>query len=402
MQDLTRLARQVAPYMAARTIPGLASIAVIPLALNGLGPEQYGVFSLYLATTLLVAGVGGAIVVQPVYRFLAVHADDEAAFRSIAVVLAVLAGGLTALCMLWQQAGILPVLAFSALATLFVAYSFTSVVSQVHGRRRTFIQMEFVRAGVLLALLIMPGVVADVSTLAAATACSYLVATLVAFPSLSLAMPTPGWMRKMVAYGAVSSLWTLIVGLPLPLLRALVLRWLSPSDAGLITALFDLLYRLCALVSSSIGASIFPIMAKMHDAGSNAAVRMLLRLSILAYVSASVAVCALSLFFYIAFSADGASSLSVTWQLTASVFATAVSVQAMSLCHKMYEMNLNTWRMVLIVCAALSPFAAFFLNVRLGELEYPVEYPFILLSICATAYSIVVLFSSAPDRRHAQ
>lgn len=53
-----------------KVAPGLFNIGLIPFLVTKFGPEAYGDYSLWLSYAMLVATVVGAVLTQPMYRYL--------------------------------------------------------------------------------------------------------------------------------------------------------------------------------------------------------------------------------------------------------------------------------------------------------------------------------------------
>ena len=126
--------KKILAFALIKVAPGLFNVALIPFLVARLRPDAYGNYSLWLSYAMLVATVIGAVVTQPMYRYLSSRPEDRALFDSFMLVAAVAAGAIsTAVAVGLNAPGWLP-LGYAAFSAGTVLSAGVSVGFQIDRR----------------------------------------------------------------------------------------------------------------------------------------------------------------------------------------------------------------------------------------------------------------------------
>lgn len=340
--------RRFVQYGAIKVVPGLVGIFFVPLLFSLLGSEDFGQYSLMQGYGLLLATVLGAVVTQPMYRFLSSDREEFAPFVSVAVLGALVGGtaaGVLALILSSQAIDAALLGVFSASAILF---TFIGVYLQIQGLPGFLASLEALRVTILLGVTLSWMLLADdfqVTHALSGLCLSFLIPVLPFVPRVRFARPSSEWIRKRLGYGTLGALWLSMAGLPFLLAKFTLDSLGATTELGAFAAVADFTYRVFGLLNAAITMTVFPALSREYDRGNLQAVRQYLRFALSAYLGASAVIVVLGA----GLVWNGTFDVVVTplgIATTVMVVLAALLWQLLSIAHKPDELRL---RMVAVV-----------------------------------------------------
>ena len=385
---------RIAQFGAIKVIPGLLNIAIIPILHAEMGASGFGAFSIFLGYALLSITVLGAVVTQPMYRFLATDWNSLTNFNAFALITGLLgsvSGFVSAYLVEWR-------LLEGCLGALFVfsaiTYTALTVRFQIQGAITRLVVMEASRVAILFAIVLIGSIrLGSMEFVVALTAfwLSYFIPLFVALRNLQLTWPDRAWLGKTMRFGYLSAIWLLLAGMPLALSKSLIAGRVGEIELGAFTANLDMYYRIFSILNIAITMWAFPAMSKAYDSGDRNGAARIQNYALLVYAIgglSAIALACLGAVFYRPFPVamhDGMAAFTI---LISACFVW----QAMSLAHKPLEMSRRLHFMV----AAIALSFLIFLGVAWILLQQFLVPPSVAVSIglgtASIAYILVMRF----------
>ncbi|KWV91363.1 hypothetical protein [Erythrobacter sp. YT30] len=358
MKDLTHPLIRISQFAAIKVIPGLANIALIPVLHSFMGAAGFGQFSLFLSFALLSITVFGAIVTQPMYRFLSSDWEGLSNFNGFAFI----AAGCGSVAGFLAGAFIGSKLDIALQSGIFVAaailYTAMTVRLQIENSIRTLAILEALRVLLLFCLIVgFAQFYSEVTIIMAITAfgLSFVFPLLVQPKRLKPSMPRWGWIKGKVRFGYLSAIWLMLAGLPMALSKSFVSVHVSETELGAISANLDMYYRVFSILNIAVAMWMFPAMSKAYDDGNYATARRKNLFGLGVYAAAGAAGGLFLLggaYIFEPFPAPLAGGLTSL----GAVLLACYMLQAMSLAHKPLEMSERLISMIGVMACALIAF----------------------------------------------
>lgn len=393
MTDRFQTLVRITQFGAVKVVPGLVNILMIPFLHTAMGAAAFGRFSLFLSYALLAVTVLGAVVTQPMFRFLSSDRESLSRFYAFAL----LAGAAGAL------AGALAVIiiagnaAQSLIGAVFVlsAILYTAVIVryQIEGEIRRLVLLEAARVailcGVILILSLQPGPVAF-AHVTSAFMLSYLLPLLASARDLRLEWPDRKWLLSRIGFGFRSATWLILAGLPFVLSKTLLATHVSDLELGAYSANADMFYRIFGMVNIAIAMWAFPTMSAAFDSGNLREARRTLWFGTTVYALASLTITAAAVFGAL-FTGPFPAPLSGGLQPYILLLVACFLWQGMSLAHKPLELAQMTGRMIWLMVAAFLLFGATMWVLLTASTIDPVSAAAIALIVSSVSYSVGAL-----------
>lgn len=350
--------KKILAFALIKVAPGLFNVALIPFLVARLRPDAYGNYSLWLSYAMLVATVIGAVVTQPMYRYLSSRPEDRALFDSFMLVAAVAAGAIsTAVAVGLNAPGWLPLgyAAFSAGTVLSAGVSVGFQIDRRIGRLALYEGLRVLTIVLPIAAPILMGQALETGHVVLGLALSNFVPLALLSGPLRLVAPPGQWLRKATLYGVKSAAWLLLAGIPVVGSKSILSSALTPDSFGAYSAFADITYRGFGLVNAAVTMWVFPVLSRRFDEGALEEVRHLLRFALSIYALSGAAVLAGALALALA-KPDLTAHLSGGLAAIALITLANFAWQGMSIAHKPFELTVRTTRMVLLLAVGVGAF----------------------------------------------
>lgn len=280
MREKFKTLIRIFQFGAIKVAPGLANILIIPYLHVLMGGGRFGQFSLTLGYILLTVTVIGALVTQPMYRFLSSDRESLLRFHAFGLIAGLAGAACGSVSVFWfggepVDAAVGAVFAFAA-----IIYSVVLVRLQIEEHILTLALLESLRVASLLGIILIGGLmVGEISFRYALIgfALSYVI-SLAAHGARSFQIEWPGaaWLKLRLGFGMKSAVWLILAGLPIPLAKTLISTHVSPDELGAYAANIDMFYRIFGVFNLAIVIWAFPAMSAAYDAREFANVRRFL------------------------------------------------------------------------------------------------------------------------------
>lgn len=341
-----------------KVVPSAFNLLLIPYLVKVLGAGVYGTYSLLLGYALLVATVVGAIVTQPMYRFLSSRPEELELFNSFAFLAAGL-GAVVTFCIVFLQSGNLSFgLGFAIFGWGAVIFGAASVRFQIENRIGRLALFEFLRVitfvlGLAVQLVIVPELV--VRHVIFAISLSYIVPLFLLMQRPSLTAPDLDWLLRSASFGAKSAAWLLLAGIPIVGSKAILLDRIPDVEFGAFAALADISYRGFGIVNAAIVMWVFPAISRAYDENRFRQVRQLLTFSLATYGVFGLVALIISMVMAQHYPSV-VGSFSNGLVAVGAILVSSFMWQGMSIVHKPFELTMRTSRMVVFMLVALTLF----------------------------------------------
>lgn len=380
-----RQAAVIGQFGLIKIIPGVVNILLVPYLVWELGNEQYGTYSLMLSYAMLIATVLGAIVTQPMYRFLASTHETSADFCSLAVVI----GGCAAIASFSVLGVVGTPIHFSAGLSLYVLgtvlFAAVSVWFQIRLQMGRLAIFEGLRVVTLVIVVALPKILDQqlaIGHVITGLILSTTVPLILFAPRQRLVKPQVKWLLDTLSFGGKSASWLLLAGLPIVLGKTYLSATLTATTFGTYSAIADFLYRGFGLWNAAVIMWAFPRLSRLFDAKDFKKTRATLYSAIALYLGLGVLA-------IVALTVIAADTTQLKEHLPGGIATFALISLAylawhgMSVCHKPFELCLRTTRML---CAMAIAVLGFGVLVTLGHrLEWAEPIPLIHLNMLLIA-----------------
>ena|GEM_PF-2628704 len=389
----TRSLLRIAQFGFIKAFPGLVNIALIPALYQLLGSEEFGHFSLFFSYVLLAVTVFGAIIAQPMYRFLSSKMNAGDLFNGLTVFAAsfgALIGGLVGYAFFggWNNS----VAGFS-FVMFGVLYSALTVNLQVSEKVRSLIFLEVLRISSLgLTIILLHYLVDGLSytSVIYAFSFSFFLAFCFLLRGVKFTLPTWGWASDMIKFGSLSASWLLLAGLPLVLGKSVLVGEVSETEFGAISANLDMYYRMFSILNAAIAIWAYPTMSAAFDSGDRVGAKKTHFFALTVYIAAGATALALLVVgaaWYQPFPARISGGLLPFALILVACFL----LQVMSLAHKPLEMSRSLITMIALMACALVVFGA----CALVLLNVETVNPAVAIAVALGSAALVYLIGSS-------
>lgn len=394
MNEKLKTLIRICQFGAIKVAPGLANILIIPYLHLMMGGRGFGQFSLTLSYILLTVTVLGALVTQPMYRFLS--SDRESLLRFHAFGL--LAGLAGAVCgsasVFWFGGGPVDAAVGAVFAFAAILYSVALVRLQIEERILMLAMLEGLRVTGLLGVILLGGLmIGEISFRYALIgfALSYII-SLAAYAARSFRIEWPGgeWLKLRLGFGMKSAIWLILAGLPIPVAKTLVAIHVSPEELGAYAANIDMFYRIFGVLNLAIVIWAFPAMSSAYDAGEFANVRRFLYFGGGVYV-ASGFIFLIGCCMAAALAGQFPAKLDGGIPAFTAILSSCFLWQFLSLVHKPLELAQRTGMMIWFMLFAFAVFAMAALGLLFSTNIDPVVGVSTAIIFGAICYSALIL-----------
>ena len=350
---------QIARFALIKVGPGLFNIVLIPYLVAQLGAETYGSYSLWLSYAMLVATISGAVVTQPMYRYLSSRPEDLAFFTSFTLVMAALAGGIGLGLSLGLGAPLLLAAGYGAFSAGTVFSAAVAVRLQIARRIGRLACYEALRVSTILVPVAWPAVTGqplEIGHVVLGMALSNLVPLLLLGGRPGFRLPEGDLLKRASLYGVKSAAWLLLAGVPIVGAKT-VLSGTLPEDAfGAYSAIADITYRGFGMMNAAVTMWVFPLLSQRYDEGAFAEVRHSLRFALLVYAGAGGLVLLVGAGIVLGLEPATLGALPGGLTVMACITLANFAWQGMSIAHKPFELTIQTTRMVLLIAIGAAAF----------------------------------------------
>lgn len=350
-----------------KVAPGLFNIGLIPFLVTKFGPEAYGDYSLWLSYAMLVATVVGAVLTQPMYRYLASHPGERELFNSFMLATGGIAGAFSIAVGLkigapLHLAGGLAVFSLGTVLSSGIGVSLQ--IERRIGRLAVYEMLRVLTIFVSIALPLTLGQNLTISHVVLGLAVSNFVPLLMLMEWPRFGKLELGWLRKVALYGAKSSAWLFLAGLPLVGSKTILSTTLNETAFGTYSAITDIAYRGFGMLNAAVTMWAFPLLSQRFDSGAYDQVRGTLRFALTVYAVAGVLIL-IGGIGLVKWQPFLAAPLSGGFLAVVSIVFASFTWQAMSIAHKPFELNVQTTQMLLLLAFGVGIF--FGIQILLGK-----------------------------------
>ena len=342
---------------------------------------------------MLLATVAGAVVTQPMYRFLASHREELDQFNGFAFIAATLAAAASLGTMIVLSAPLtlaigLSVYSFGAVVSASISVQYQ--IDRLIGRLALYEALRILTILTAITLPVIAGQSLSIQHLVFGLALSnFLPFFLLAKPT-KVSLPRQKWLIRTGVFGIKSSGWLLLAGLPIVGSKTILSETLTDEAFGNYSAITDASYRGFGLINSAVTMWAFPTLARLFDTKEYSKARSTLNFSILVYVVSGLLLTATGLIALLHFSTSP-NQLPGGLLGTFFIVAACFTWQGMSIAHKPFELTLRTTRMVLLMAVGVS---AFFAISVLG----PAQHSLLIVTSSMTAVAVVYTVIAANQK----
>lgn len=389
MTDKFQTLVRITQFGAVKVAPGLVNILMIPFLHTAMGAAAFGRFSLFLSYALLAVTVLGAVVTQPMYRFLSSDRHSLSRFYAFAFLAGTVGAFVGALSVIIINGNAAQSLIGALFVLSAILYTAVTVRYQIEGQIRRLALLEAARvvvlSGVILVASLRPGPITFIHA-ASAFMLSYLIPLLASARDLRVEWPDREWLTSRIGFGLKSAIWLILAGLPFALSKTLLAARVSAVELGAYSANADMFYRIFGIMNVAIAMWAFPTMSAAFDSGNIREARRTLWFGIAVYGIASLAIIGVAVFgalFIGAFPGRLSGGLPPFILVLVACFLW----QAMSLAHKPLELAQSTGRMVWLIIAAFLLFGAIIWVLLTATTIDPVSGAAIALLVSSVSYS---------------
>lgn len=355
MNDRSQLIR-VFQYGSIRVLPGIVGLLIIPWLVRSLGTDEYGKFSLLQGYVFLASTVVGALVTQPMYRFLSSNKEMRAKYNLYSLFSGITAAVLTAVILLPLNDDLGITIAFSIAAMAAVLFATVTVQMQILERISSFAYIEIMRVTIFFGLCIYPPIASStisLSQVSFAFLASYIFPLMVyssyLFPFEKI---DKKWLKQPFEYGLKSAGWLLLAGLPIIISKTVLSVWGTSEELGEFSAAIDFIYRAFSIINAAIVMTVFPVLSRLFDQKEYRKTRKTIEHALALYLVLG-ALFSLLVVSWAYFSPQATGGATVSFLDLATIVIACFVWAAMSIAHKPYELALRTTTMVVLMAAAV-------------------------------------------------
>lgn len=372
-----------------KVVPGVFNLALVPYLVFAMGASAYGDYSLLLSYALLVAAVVGAIVTQPMYRFLSSCPDDVNLFNSFMYSAAAFCSVVTFGVVFIGSGQWLYALGFALFGAGVVTFGAFSVRFQIEGQTGRLACFELLRVFSFLISLVVQWAAfntLDIGHVIVAIAASFLVPQAVFARGLKMAHPSLRWLKDTASFGTKSAIWIFLAGVPMLATKSILSTSVSDVEFGYYAAFADIAYRGFSILNAAIIMWMFPLVSRAYDDALHNRVKQLLGFALGTYAAVGISLIGTAIF--IAYLQDlWVAPFSSGLLAVSTIMLSSFFWQTMSIAHKPFELAMQTTKIVVLMLAAIAVFAGLaFALVRVIGLD-PIVGLSLALSISGMCYA---------------